>query len=273
MSIKPSGSISQVKALQGPWLYVVIPVFNESMNVDKLCQALNDLKKLVSSEFNVQYIVVDDGSIDDTVPRFHHNDLGDSLIILSHDINRGPGAAFRTAFSYLADKIQDDDWVLTMEGDNTSQLDILCSMLEKRRQGAKVVLASPYAPGGEMAHVEWHRLFLSHAANIIARWLLGLQGIHTLSSFYRLHGGHILKKLQLDYGAGIIESNGFEWAVEMLVKLTRSGAHIVEVPMRLNFSERKGKTKMRIFRTIRGYFRLFTRSGSYKSISKEKSRS
>ena len=176
MSIKTPGSSSQVTALQGPWLYVVIPVFNESMNVDKLCQALIDLKKLVSSEFNVQYVVVDDGSSDDTVTRFHRNGLGDSLIILSHDFNQGPGAAFRTAFSYLAGKIQDDDLVLTMEGDNTSQLDILCSMIEKHHQGAEVVLASPYAPGGEMAHVEWHRLLLSHAANILARWAAGITG-------------------------------------------------------------------------------------------------
>lgn len=269
MSIDPAGPDPHVNT-QRPCLYVVIPVFNESANVDRLCRGLIELGKLVSSEFIMQVVAVDDGSSDDTVARFRVSELGDSLAVLSHDVNQGPGAAFGTAFSYLADMVKDDDWVLTMEGDNTSRLDILSSMLEKRRHGADVVLASPYAPGGEMAHVEWHRLFLSHGANTLARWLLGLHGIHTLSSFYRLHRGRVIGKLQQRYGTRIIESNGFECAVEMLYKLSLVKARIVEVPMKLDFSSRKGKTKMRILRTIRGYFRLFAKSRSFRPAAARK---
>jgi len=247
----------------GPHLYLVIPVFNESANVDKLCNSLIDLKRLVHNVFKTSFIVVNDGCSDDTVPRFLSNNLGDSLVILSHEVNRGPGAAFGTAFAYLADIIDDHDWILTMEGDNTSQLELFRAMLEKSRQGAEVILASPYAPGGKMSHVALHRLFLSHAANTLARLILGLQGIHTLSSFYRLHSGHVIKKLQHYYGARIIESSGFECAVEMLLKLSRSNAKLVEVPMKLDFSNRKGKTKMRILRTIRGYIKLMAQTRLY----------
>ena len=257
MNITSKKTASQTLASNMPRLYVVIPVFNESANVDQLCNGLVNIKGLLDKEFTIQFIVVDDGSSDDTVNRFQNNGLGDSLIILRHDTNHGPGAAFRTAFSYMAPLIQDEDWVLTMEGDNTSQLEILGKMLVQRINGAEVILASPNAPGGEMLRVVWYRLFLSHAANFMARFLLGLRGIHTLSSFYRLHSGMIIKKLQLKYNSPIVESSGFEWAVEMLAKLVRVNARIVEVPMRLDFSARKGKTKMRILRTIRGYFRVF----------------
>jgi dolichol-phosphate mannosyltransferase len=241
-----------------PRLYVVIPVFNESANVDQLCSGLINIKLLLDKEFKVQFIVVDDGSSDDTATRFRNNGLDDSLIMLRHKANHGPGAAFRTAFSYMAPLIQDEDWVLTMEGDNTSQLEILGKMLAQRINGANVILASPNAPGGGMLHVVWYRLFLSYAANFMARCLLGLRGLHTLSSFYRLHSGLIIKMLQLKHGSSIVESSGFEWAVEMLAKLVGVNARIVEVPMRLDFSARKGKTKMRILRTIQGYFRVFT---------------
>jgi glycosyltransferase involved in cell wall biosynthesis len=240
-----------------PRLYIVIPVFNESANVDQLCNGLINIKGLLDKEFKAQFIVVDDGSSDDTISRFQNNGLGDSLIILRHDTNHGPGAAFRTAFSYMAPLIKDEDWVLTMEGDNTSQLEIFGKMLAQRTNGAEVILASPNARGGEILHVVWYRLFLSYTANFMARCLLGLWGIHTLSSFYRLHSGLIIKKLQLKYSSPIVESSGFEWAVEMLAKLVRVNARIVEVPMRLDFSARKGKTKMRIRRTIQGYFRVF----------------
>jgi len=253
-------SIQRIVPQNSPSLYVVIAVFNESANVDTLCKGLLELKAILGDVFRIQYIVVDDGSRDDTVSRFKSNNLGNSLMILNHDVNQGPGAAFGTAFSYLANRIDDADRILTMEGDNTSRLEIIQSMLDKVRCGAEVVLASPNAPGGEINNVVWYRLFLSHAANTLARWLLGLGGIYTLSSFFRLHTGGVMKRLQCQYGTSIIESSGFEWAVEMLAKLVRIKASIDEVPLRLDFSARKGPTKMRIIRTIVGYFRVFIRS-------------
>jgi dolichol-phosphate mannosyltransferase len=264
MSIEPHESMTQNP--KDPRIYIVIPVFNESENVEKLCRSLMDLRKVVESEFITQYVIVDDGSSDDTITQFNCNGFSNSLIILQHEVNIGPGAAFGTAFDYLANKLQDNDLVLTIEGDNTSKLEILQDMLLKCNENYDVVLASPYAPGGKMTNVEWHRLFLSHAANILARWILGLGGIYTLSSFYRLYRGAIIKKLQLCYGKRIIEFSGFECAVEILVKLYRLKALIAEVPMKLDFSARKGKTKMRILRTIQGYFRLFIRSRFYKKI-------
>lgn len=240
-------------------LYVVIPVYNESANIDRLSRALKDLKEHLDHEFEIHYLIVNDGSNDDTVMQFQNNDLGDSLIILSHKVNQGPGAAFGTAFDYLVGRLADEDFVLTMEGDNTSQFELLRAMLAKARDGAEMVLASPYAPGGKMFHVAFHRLFLSHVATILSQYILGLRGIHTLSSFYRIYKGSLIKRLQARYGEKIIESSGFECAVEALMKSTRLGAKIIEVPMILDFSARKGRSKMRIIRTIKGYFRLFVK--------------
>jgi dolichol-phosphate mannosyltransferase len=238
-------------------LYVIIPVFNESANVSQLCRTLNNLGNKLEKDFSFQCIIVDDGSRDDTVDQFISGDLHYLADILRHEFNRGPGAAFSTAFAHLSGKIGDEDWLLTMEGDNTSQIDLLRRMIAFCKQGVDVILASPYAPGGKMIHVAWHRLFLSHTANMLARWILGLGRIHTISSFCRLHNGRIIKKLQQKYGVSIVDSMGFEWAVEMLAKLVKMNARIIEVPMQLDFSARKGKPKMRIVRTIRGYFRLF----------------
>jgi dolichol-phosphate mannosyltransferase len=78
-----------------------------------------------------------------------------------------------------------------------------------------------------------------------------------MSSFFRLYRGPIILKLQERYGAEIVETSGFECMIELLAKLIRVGATISEVAMPLDGSQRIGKSKMKILRTIGGYLRVF----------------
>ena len=100
------------------------------------------------------------------------------------------------------------------------------------------------------------RVFLSFIANNLFKGTLGIQGILTVSSFYRLYQGSVLLKLQSCYGEEIIERKGFESMVELLMKLVFVEASISEVPMVLNSDLRKGKSKMKKLPTIMGYFTL-----------------
>ena len=93
-------------------------------------------------------------------------------------------------------------------------------------------------------------------ANVFVKEGLGLRGIMTVSSFFRLHHGTVIKKLQACYGARIIEHHGFEGIVEMLMKITFLGLTLSEVPMTLDTSRRVGKSKMKILKTVLGYFSL-----------------
>ena len=130
-------------------------------------------------------------------------------------------------------------------------------MLVRRLEGFDVVLASPYAYGGGISHTSLLRILLSHIANTLIKELLGIRGILTMSSFFRLYHALILKRLQDRYGPTILESAGFESMVELLAKLIRVRATISEVAMPLDGSQRLGKSKMRIMRTVRGYLRVF----------------
>jgi dolichol-phosphate mannosyltransferase len=239
-----------------PFLYIVVPVFNEAENVRSFLGSLKELRERVSHEFGCRVVIVDDGSTDATRECIeqHRNDL--QMTLLSHALNRGPGSAFNTAFRYLRERLQEDDWVVTMEGDNTSQTDTLLHMLKRKNEGYDVVLGSAYAYGGGILGVETSRIFLSHCANALAKLLLGLRGFHTLSSFFRVYSAHILKRLQLRFGPGIIEFGGFECMVELLLKLVMAQAKISEVEMQLDWNKRKGHSKMRIFKAALGYIRL-----------------
>lgn len=240
-----------------PHLYFIIPVFNETENIPKLLENLAVLARELPSQFVCKFYFIDDGSTDDTtseILRYRHQL---PVEVLVHKANQGPGAAFATGFRYIVPQLTLLDWVVTLEGDNTSRLETLRKMLLRRLEGFEVVLASPYAYGGGITQTSLMRIFLSHVANTLVKELLGIRGILTMSSFFRLYSAEVLMRLEKRYGANLIESPGFECMVELLAKLVKVEATISEVAMALDGSQREGKSKMKIFRTITGYFQLF----------------
>jgi dolichol-phosphate mannosyltransferase len=63
--------------------------------------------------------------------------------------------------------------------------------------------------------------------------------------------------LQRLYGSGIIEHAGFDGVVEMLMKMVTLRVTISEVPMVLDTSQRIGKSKMKVLKTVMNYLTLF----------------
>lgn len=238
-------------------LFILVPVYNEAPNIATLFDAFQQLSDELSKQFIIKYILIDDGSKDNTteLARSLANRL--SLTVLEHGENKGPGAAFSTGFSYLADYLKNDDWVLTMEGDNTSRHELVKQMLIRAQEGFDVVLASPYMYGGGFSQTSFLRKLLSSGANLIVKDLLDIQGILTVSSFFRLYRGNLIKRMQAVFGPGIVERTGFESMVEMVMKMVMIQASISEVAMQLDSSRRKGKSKMKIGKTIRGYLVLW----------------
>ena len=241
-----------------PVLHVVAPVLDEAENLPRLLDGFRVLAAERADAFAVECLLVDDGSTDGTA------DLARSLAgelrltVVSHERNLGPGAAFATAFEHLAPRIGPDDFVLTLEGDNTSRTELVATMLHRAEEGHDVVLASPYMYGGGILQTTPFRVFVSHVANLIVKELLGVHGILTVSSFFRLYRGSCLLRLQERYGPGILERRGFECMVEMVLKLVYLEATVSEVPMVLDTSRRAGKSKLKFFRTARGYVALAT---------------
>jgi dolichol-phosphate mannosyltransferase len=237
-------------------IHVVAPLLDEEGGVLRF---LEDLRgRLEGLGCAARLIAVDDGSTDATAEICRRASSPSLPIeVVSHPRNLGPGAAFRTGFLRVLEEGQADDLILTLEGDGTSDLAILPRMLRRaRKEGDQIVLASCYLYGGGIRGTQMHRVGLSHIANGLMKKALGLSGLSTLSSFYRLYTFQAVRRMHERWGKGFIRSPGFECQVEILYRAAQLRLPISEVPMVLDNSRRVGGSKMRILRTSLAYLRL-----------------
>jgi dolichol-phosphate mannosyltransferase len=232
-------------------------MLNEAANLPTLIASMRRMAAHLPPHVTPRLLIIDDGSTDGTGETAAALAAGLDFTVLRHESRRGPGRAFATGFAHLADHVSADDYVATMEGDNTSRLELLSSMFVRAREGYDVILASPYLYGGAIEHTTTWRVVLSRIANVFVKEVLGLSGIATVSSFYRLYRGSVIVNLQRCYGPGIVERAGFECMVELLLKMVYTRTTISEVPMTLDTSLRAGKSKMKVLKTIWGYLRLW----------------
>lgn len=230
----------------------VIPAYNEAENIPRL---LTDLAPRARA-LGARVIVVDDGSSDGTgeIVRAYAQDM--HLAVVRHPVNSGLGSAINSGIRAALGEASDDDPIITLEADTTSDLDDLDTMLEEFDRGADVVLASVYAPGGKLLGVSKPRIALSKSVSTTFRYLGGLQEMHTLSSLYRVYRAGTLRRAADTYGYLLVREPGFAANVELLLKLCASGAKVAEVPTTNDWSTRKGQSKMKLKPTALAYFRV-----------------
>jgi dolichol-phosphate mannosyltransferase len=245
----------------------LVPVFNEAENIPSLMESFHALQRELAGRLAPVFVIVDDGSSDRTADVFLELKGDLALSVLVHEKNGGPGRAFATGFRHLASRLGPDDWIVTMEGDNTSQHELVLRMLRRAEEGYDMVLASPYLYGGGVVNTSFLRTFLSYGANIFMKEILELRGIMTMSSFFRLYRGSTVLRLQACYGSGIIDRGGFDCMVELLMKAAYLKLTLSEIAMVLDTSRRKGKSKMKVLRAMWDLVTLASNKQRWKQLA------
>jgi glycosyltransferase involved in cell wall biosynthesis len=193
-------------------LSVIVPVFNERSTVAEVIRRI----RAVTLPFDVEVIVVDDGSSDGTDKVLQA--LGDSTIrVIDHKVNLGKGAAVRTGMEAIR-----GDLVLVQDADLEYDPNDWAKLIEPILRGkAKVVYGSRFT--GErknMLPLHWiGNRFLSLLTN-----LLYSSTLSDMETCYKLFDRKVLEGLT-------IESDRFEFEPEITAKVLRRGYRIYEVPI------------------------------------------
>jgi dolichol-phosphate mannosyltransferase len=234
-------------------IYVVLPCYNEQDNLISLFQEFERIFDLVRNlGLKHKYIVVDDGSKDDSYEILTKISESVDLEIIQHNPNQGLGMTIKDGLKRASEVMDGNDIVVTMDSDNTQPASLLFSMVMKILEGNHVVIASRYRYGAKVVGLSSFRIFLSYGAGLLFKFAYNIKDVKDYTCGFRAYDGSILKKAFKHYGDEFIEQRGFQCMAEILLKLHKLDKNMIfsEVPMVLRYDLKQGESKMKVSETI-----------------------
>lgn len=226
-------------------LSVILPCHNEAGCVALFGRQLFPALDRLGVPYEV--IAVDDGSDDGTgadLRRLAAERTGFKAV--SHERNRGLGAALRTGFAAAS-----GDWIVTLDADLTFHPSQIRALMERQQTtGADLVAGSPFLAAGGAAQVPWLRRLPSLMVNALYRGLCGPR-LTAYTPIFRLYRAAVLRTLRL-------ESAGFEINAEIAARFLAAGRSVAEVPAVLTVRA-LGRSKLSPFRELWRHGRLAAR--------------
>ena len=196
---------------------VVIPTYNEAKSIAGLVKEIQGL--------NLEVIIVDDGSQDDTSRIAQEN----GATVLKNQINQGKGASLIKGFSYVLSK--DCDAVITMDGDGQhlpSDIPYFLRLAEYSDNGILI--------GNRMLKRK-NMPFIRVLTNKIMSGLISKitrQNVPDTQCGFRLIKRPVLEKINL-------KTSKYETESEILIKASRLGFKIESVPIKTVYSGEKSQ--------------------------------
>lgn len=144
-------------------LSVIIPIYNEAESLPQLVRELDAVAE--AQGYELQAILVDDGSTDDTWQVISHLAAEDPRLLgIRLRRNFGKAAALRAGFDAA-----EGDRIVTLDGDLQDDPAEITRLLAKLDEGYDVVSGWKRA-----RHDPWHRVLLSRWFNWLVRLLTGV---------------------------------------------------------------------------------------------------
>lgn len=195
-----------------PWkvvvkLSVLIPAYNEEETVAEVVRRVGEV------DLEKEIIVVDDCSTDGT-PEILSSLSQDGLVVLTHDSNRGKGAAIRTALAAATGDvviIQDAD----LEYDPGDYHRLIAPILERK---AKVVYGVR-----SLQEQKWPMRLGNRFLTAITNALYG-SDLKDMETCYKLISKEVIDEIYL-------HAKGFDIEAEITAKILKRGHRIHEMPI------------------------------------------
>ena len=213
---------------------VIIPTYNEFENIRELLSRLDEVRKLLSSSYKIDILIVDDNSPDKTADIAKSSQI-DNLSVLTRVKKSGLGPAYLAGFDIGLKG--DYQYFVQMDADLShmpEQLENLIAVASSK----SLVIGTRWMPGGSVVNWPFHRRFISKLGTKYASIVLNLD-YKDLTSGYRVLPRQLLDALDLSS----IKAKGYGFQIEIARKAHDAGFEIKQVP--ITFIEREnGRSKM-----------------------------
>jgi len=219
-------------------LDIVIPVYNEGENiVDTLAALGRDVK----TPFRV--LLCYDTNEDTTLTALRGKRFNFEIVPVK---NRGTGVhgAIMTGLDASTAGA-----VLTFGADEPYNAVIIDGMYAKLKEGNDIVVASRLAKGGAMSGGPRFKSFIVTAASFILHWFVGIPATDATYA-WRMFSRRILDTVAIE------STEGFTYAIELLVKCHRLRWKVAEVPAKW-LKREKGESRFNFKKWLPHYFRWF----------------
>ncbi|XP_009631578.1 dolichol-phosphate mannosyltransferase subunit 1 isoform X1 [Nicotiana tomentosiformis] len=199
---------------------IIIPTYNERLNIALVIYLV--FKHLSDVDFEI--IVVDDGSPDgtqDIVKQLQKVYGEDHILLRPRPRKLGLGTAYIHGLKHAS-----GNFVVIMDADLSHHPKYLPRFIKKQMEtGANIVTGTRYVTGGGVHGWNLMRKLTSRGANVLAQTLLW-PGVSDLTGSFRLY-----QKSALEDIISCCVSKGYVFQMEMIVRASRKGYRIEEVPI------------------------------------------
>lgn len=209
---------------------IVMPAYNEEANIEKTVRACSET--LASINCSGEIIVTNDGSKDRTFEVLQNMCTEfPNLKIVHHPVNRGYGAALKSAISASS-----GDYIITIDSDGQFDIKELPYFLKPSNNGTAVVTGYRKKKSDTV-----FRVFANKGLNGMIKVLFGAK-FKDINCAFRLYRSDVLKAID-------IESTGYQAPSEIMIKIMNLGHNFREVGVS-HYSRAAGQSALKPFKTI-----------------------
>jgi dolichol-phosphate mannosyltransferase len=222
-------------------LDIVIPVYNEGRNILATLGALREHMRTPA-----RILICYDLPDDDTLTTIKANPARVDGLNIEFVRNPGRGAHGAVMAGFAASRAP---FIMVYPADDDFNGAIVDTMVGKAEQGADIVCASRFVPGGCMVGCPWLKALLVRAAAFTLYYGARLP-THDPTSGFRLFSRRVID------GIPVESDSGFCYSIELLVKCHRLGWPVAEVPAQW-FERTKGASRFKVINWLPAYLRWY----------------
>jgi dolichol-phosphate mannosyltransferase len=211
---------------------VILPTYREAENIATLVDEIETLP------LETSILVIDDSSPDRTADLVKNlQKKYRNILLCVRPEKRGLGTAITDGFKIFLSLKFPPKFILTMDADYSHDPKTIPMLLSRVQAGCGIVIGSRYCRGGEVTGWSWARKVMSRTANLIAKFLIGLN-LHDCTSGFRCYSTKFIRA-----AIGNLHSHTYEIQIETLRQALSRNFSIKETPI-LFVNRKRGKSKL-----------------------------